>query len=163
MDTELFKEWFQAFSQTAGITLHIENLYGENSHHIVESCFKGLARSLREAIKLTIKELMKFLQQKGHLEGRFNFMSLYCILEKKSNSLDVNIAKIGFSKLAFVFSFIWGFSNGIYLYAMLSFLFFIISLCLTFFGVLGFEAFVIMMLLNSFYWGIFGNVIFINF
>ena len=83
---------------------------------------------------------------------------------EKSNSLDVNIAKIGFSKLAFVFSFIWGFSNGIYLYALLSFLFFIISLCLTFFGVLGFEAFVIMMLLNSFfYWGIFGNVIFINF
>ena len=106
---------------------------------------------------------MKFLQQKGHLEGHFNSMSLYCILEKKSNSLDVNIAKIGFSKLAFVFSFIWGFSNGIYLYALLSFLFFITSLCLTFFGVLGFEAFVIMMLLNSFYWGIFGNVIFINF
>ena len=105
---------------------------------------------------------MKSLQQKGHLEGRFNFMSLYCILEKKSNSLDVNIAKIGFSKLAFVFSFIWGFSNGIYRYAMLSFLFFIISLCLTFFGVLGFEAFVLMMLLNSFYWGIFGNVIFID-
>ena len=106
---------------------------------------------------------MKFLQQKEHLEGRCNFMSLYCILEKKSNSLVVNIAKIGFSKLAFVFSFIWGFSNGIYLYALLSFLFFITSLCLTFFGVLGFEAFVIMMLLNSFYWGIFGNVIFINF
>tara|TARA_B100001027_G_scaffold172226_1_gene123622 strand:+ start:544 stop:909 length:366 start_codon:yes stop_codon:yes gene_type:complete len=89
-------------------------------------------------------------------------MSLYCILENKRSSLDLNIAKIGFSKLAFVFSFIWGFSNGIYLYAMLSFLFFIISLCLTFFGVLGFEAFVIMMLLNSFYWGIFGNVIFID-
>ena len=106
---------------------------------------------------------MKFLQQKGHLEGRFNFMSLYCILEKKSNSLDVNIAKIGFSKLAFVFSFIWGFSNGIYLFSLLGFLYFIISLCLTFLGVLGFEAFVIMMLLNSFYWGIFGNVIFINF
>jgi imidazoleglycerol-phosphate dehydratase len=50
MDTELFKEWFQAFSQHAGICLHIENIYGENSHHIVESCFKGLARSLREAI-----------------------------------------------------------------------------------------------------------------
>ena len=45
MDTELFKEWFQAFSQAAGITLHIENLYGDNSHHKVESCFKGLARS----------------------------------------------------------------------------------------------------------------------
>ena len=52
MDTELFKEWFQAFAQAAGITLHIENLYGENNHHIVESCFKGLARALREAIEI---------------------------------------------------------------------------------------------------------------
>ena len=52
MDTELFKEWFQAFSQAAGITLHIENIYGDNSHHIIESCFKGLARSLREAIEV---------------------------------------------------------------------------------------------------------------
>jgi imidazoleglycerol-phosphate dehydratase len=49
MDTELFKEWFQAFAQNAGVCLHIENLYGANSHHIVESCFKGLARSLRQA------------------------------------------------------------------------------------------------------------------
>ena len=49
MDTELFKEWFQAFAQNAGICLHIETLYGANSHHIVESCFKGLARSLRQA------------------------------------------------------------------------------------------------------------------
>ena len=52
MDTELFKEWFQAFAQAAGITLHIENLYGENNHHIVESCFKGLARALRVAIEI---------------------------------------------------------------------------------------------------------------
>ncbi|MEC8177251.1 MAG: imidazoleglycerol-phosphate dehydratase HisB [Pseudomonadota bacterium] len=52
MDTELFKEWFQAFAQAAGITLHIENLYGENNHHIVESCFKGLARALRAAIEI---------------------------------------------------------------------------------------------------------------
>ena len=51
MDTELFKEWFQAFSQSAGITLHIENIYGDNSHHIIESCFKGLARALRFALK----------------------------------------------------------------------------------------------------------------
>ncbi|HEY5048927.1 MAG TPA: imidazoleglycerol-phosphate dehydratase HisB [Rhizomicrobium sp.] len=50
MDTELFKEWFQAFAQNAGICLHIENLYGANSHHIVESCFKGTARALRQAI-----------------------------------------------------------------------------------------------------------------
>ena len=52
MDTELFKEWFQAFSQAAGITLHVENIYGDNSHHIIESCFKGLARSLREALEI---------------------------------------------------------------------------------------------------------------
>jgi len=57
MDTELFKEWFQAFSQSAGITLHIENLYGDNSHHIIESCYKGLARALKEA--LTIDKRIK--------------------------------------------------------------------------------------------------------
>ena len=51
MDTELFKEWFQAFAQNAGITLHVENAYGENTHHMVESCYKGLARALRDAIE----------------------------------------------------------------------------------------------------------------
>ena len=57
MDTELFKEWFQAFSQSAGITLHVENIYGENSHHKIESCYKGLARSLKDA--LTIDKRIK--------------------------------------------------------------------------------------------------------
>ena len=57
MDTELFKEWFQAFSQSAGITLHVENIYGDNSHHKIESCFKGLARSLKEA--LTVDKRIK--------------------------------------------------------------------------------------------------------
>ena len=52
MDTELFKEWFQAFSQSAGITLHVENIYGENSHHKIESCYKGLARSLKDALEI---------------------------------------------------------------------------------------------------------------
>jgi imidazoleglycerol-phosphate dehydratase len=52
MDTELFKEWFGAFAQAAGITLHIENLYGTNSHHIIESCFKGLAKALRVSVEL---------------------------------------------------------------------------------------------------------------
>ena len=52
MDTELFREWFQALAQNAGICLHIENLYGENSHHIVETCFKGTARALREAVDI---------------------------------------------------------------------------------------------------------------
>ena len=52
MDTELFKEWFHAFSQSAGITLHVENIYGDNSHHKIESCYKGLARALREAVQV---------------------------------------------------------------------------------------------------------------
>ena len=52
MDTELFKEWFQAFAQAAGLTIHVENLYGENNHHIIESAYKGLARALRQAVSL---------------------------------------------------------------------------------------------------------------
>ena len=67
MDTELFKEWFQAFSQAAGITLHIENLYGENNHHIVESCYKGLARSLGEAIKIDPRKKDEVPSTKGKL------------------------------------------------------------------------------------------------
>ena len=67
MDTELFKEWFQAFSQAAGITLHIENIYGDNSHHIIESCFKGLARSLREALEIDRRIKNKVPSTKGVL------------------------------------------------------------------------------------------------
>ena len=67
MDTELFKEWFQAFSQAAGITLHVENIYGDNSHHIIESCFKGLARSLREAIEVDKRIKNKVPSTKGIL------------------------------------------------------------------------------------------------
>ena len=67
MDTELFKEWFQAFAQTAGITLHVENLYGENNHHIVESCFKGLARALKEAITIDHKRKDEVPSTKGTL------------------------------------------------------------------------------------------------
>lgn len=67
MDTELFKEWFQAFAQSAGITLHIENFYGENSHHIVESCFKGLARSLRQAIEIDPRRASEVPSTKGVL------------------------------------------------------------------------------------------------
>lgn len=52
MDTELFSHWFQSFSQTGGITLHIETLYGENNHHIAESMYKALARALRQAIEI---------------------------------------------------------------------------------------------------------------
>lgn len=52
MDTELFKEWFHALAMNAGLTLHVENLYGENTHHIIESCYKATARAFREALEL---------------------------------------------------------------------------------------------------------------
>ena len=67
MDTELFKEWFQAFSQAAGITLHVENIYGDNSHHIIESCFKGLARSLRAALEMDPRNKNTIPSTKGSL------------------------------------------------------------------------------------------------
>jgi imidazoleglycerol-phosphate dehydratase len=70
MDTELFKEWFQAFAQSAGVTLHVENLYGENNHHIVESCFKGLARALREAVAIDPRAAAAVPSTKGTLGGR---------------------------------------------------------------------------------------------
>ena len=67
MDTELFKEWFQAFLQSAGITLHIENIYGENSHHKIESCFKGLARSLKDAFEIDKRIKSSIPSTKGKL------------------------------------------------------------------------------------------------
>ena len=67
MDTELFKEWFQAFSQSAGITMHVENIYGDNSHHIIESCYKGLARSLRDALEMDPRNKKSIPSTKGSL------------------------------------------------------------------------------------------------
>ena len=67
MDTELFKEWFQAFSQAAGLTLHVENLYGENNHHIAETCYKGLARALRAAIAIDPGQSARVPSTKGTL------------------------------------------------------------------------------------------------
>ena len=55
MDTELFKEWFQAFAMNSGACVHVENLYGDNTHHIVESCYKALARALRSAVEIDEK------------------------------------------------------------------------------------------------------------
>ncbi|MFD2265309.1 imidazoleglycerol-phosphate dehydratase HisB [Lacibacterium aquatile] len=69
MDTELFKEWFQAFAQAAGLTLHVENLYGENNHHIVESCFKALARALRQATEIDPRASNAVPSTKGVLGG----------------------------------------------------------------------------------------------
>jgi imidazoleglycerol-phosphate dehydratase len=69
MDTELFREWFQAFAQNAGITLHVENLYGENSHHIAETCYKGLARALRVAIAIDAAQADQLPTTKGTLGG----------------------------------------------------------------------------------------------
>ncbi len=67
MDTELFKEWFQAFAFNAGLTLHVENLYGLNNHHIVESSFKGLARALRQAIEIDPRKADAIPSTKGAL------------------------------------------------------------------------------------------------
>lgn len=69
MDTELFKEWFYAFAQAAGVTLHVETLYGVNNHHIVESCFKALARALREAIAIDPRKADAVPSTKGTLGG----------------------------------------------------------------------------------------------
>jgi len=69
MDTELFKEWFQAFAQSAGLTLHVENLYGDNNHHIVESCYKALARALRQAVEIDPRKSDAIPSTKGVLGG----------------------------------------------------------------------------------------------
>jgi imidazoleglycerol-phosphate dehydratase len=69
MDTELFKEWFQAFAQAAGATLHVEVLYGENTHHMIEACYKGLARALRQALTLDPRKADAVPSTKGVLGG----------------------------------------------------------------------------------------------
>ena len=69
MDTELFLEWFKAFAQSAGITLHVDNLYGTNNHHMIESCFKGLARALRQAIAIDPRKADAVPSTKGTLGG----------------------------------------------------------------------------------------------
>jgi imidazoleglycerol-phosphate dehydratase len=68
-DTELVKEWFQAFAMNAGITLHVETLYGANDHHISESCFKGLARALRAAVAIDPRAKDEVPSTKGSLGG----------------------------------------------------------------------------------------------
>jgi len=67
VDTELFREWFQAFAQNAGLTLHVETLYGENNHHIAETCYKGLARALRQAVALDPRQVGRVPSTKGTL------------------------------------------------------------------------------------------------
>lgn len=67
MDTELFREWFQAFAMNAGITLHVETFYGDNNHHVAESAFKALARALREAIEIDPRQTDAIPSTKGTL------------------------------------------------------------------------------------------------
>ena len=69
MDTELFQEWYRAFAQSAGITLHVETLYGENNHHMIESCYKGLARALRVAVEIDLRRRNDVPSTKGVLGG----------------------------------------------------------------------------------------------
>ena len=67
MDTELFQHWFHSFAQTAGITIHVETLHGENNHHIAESAFKGLARALRQAVEIDPRKADAVPSTKGVL------------------------------------------------------------------------------------------------
>ncbi|MFT6332491.1 MAG: imidazoleglycerol-phosphate dehydratase [Lentimonas sp.] len=67
MDTELFREWFFAFASAVGCNLHVENIYGINNHHIVESCFKGLAKSLKIAVAIDERQIGKVISTKGKL------------------------------------------------------------------------------------------------
>ena len=67
MDTELFREWFQAFAMNAGITLHVETFYGDNNHHIAESAFKALARALRSAVEIDPRAADAIPSTKGTL------------------------------------------------------------------------------------------------
>ncbi|MEY5007005.1 MAG: hypothetical protein RL764_321 [Pseudomonadota bacterium] len=66
-ETELIEHWFHSFAQAAGITLHVENLYGSNNHHIVESCFKALARALRVAVEIDVRKADAIPSTKGML------------------------------------------------------------------------------------------------
>ncbi len=68
-DTELVREWFQAFAMNAGVTLHVQTLYGDNCHHIAESCFKALARVLRAAIEIDPRQKNRIPSTKGSLKG----------------------------------------------------------------------------------------------
>lgn len=67
MDTELFREWFQAFAMNAGVTLHVETFYGDNNHHIAESAFKALARALRQAVEIDPRAADRIPSTKGML------------------------------------------------------------------------------------------------
>ena len=67
MDTELFREWFQAFAQHSGLTLHVDTLYGENSHHVAETCYKALAKALRQAVAIDERQKSSVPSTKGQL------------------------------------------------------------------------------------------------
>ena len=69
MDTELFREWFQAFAMNAGVTLHVETFYGDNNHHIAESAFKALARALRDAVEIDPRAADRIPSTKGTLSA----------------------------------------------------------------------------------------------
>ena len=69
MDTELFEHWFQSVAQAAGITLHIECLYGLNNHHVIEGVFKGFARAMRQAVEIDVRKADAIPSTKGQLGG----------------------------------------------------------------------------------------------
>src|SRR3546814_21198015 len=80
MDTELFEHWFHSFAGSAGFTLHVENLYGSNNHHIIESCFKAVARALRTAVEIDPRKADSVPSTKGTLGDQCRALPPFSII-----------------------------------------------------------------------------------
>src|SRR5262249_13798241 len=118
-DTELVQEWFQAFAMNAGLTLHVETLYGSNDHHVAESCFKGLARALRAAVAIDARAAGEVPSTKcirgggGGLRGH-RLMRVYTVHqpplrrdETESDRARIAFVRDGFSFWAFLLGALW--------------------------------------------------------
>jgi imidazoleglycerol-phosphate dehydratase len=126
-DTELVREWFNAFTINAGVTLHVETLYGENSHHIAESCFKGLARALRAAVAIDPRAAGEVPSTKGQLGGcslrshRSMRMPVFTVHGPAAGGMDIRrsdkfvFVRDGFHFWAVVFGPIWLIWNRLWL------------------------------------------------
>ena len=115
-DTELVQEWFQAFAMNAGITLHVEVLYGTNDHHIAESCFKGLARALRAAFAIDPRAAGEVPSTKGTLgtieaRGAENEMTVFTVHEPPPRKNEETASPVRFAFVRDGFYF-WAFLLG---------------------------------------------------
>src|SRR3546814_1588981 len=93
MDTELFEHWFHSFAGSAGITLHVENLYGSNNHHIIESCFKAVARALRTAVEIDPRKAdsVRSEEHTSELQSLMRISYAVFCLKKKNTTTEKEI------------------------------------------------------------------------